>query len=57
MGETLGTISNKHYGVTKRWKDLYENNRPMIKDPNLIFAGFTLYYVPDRDLASDEGNN
>ncbi len=47
-GETLGTISNEHYGTIKRWKEIYENNRPMILDPNLIFAGFTLYYVPNK---------
>jgi nucleoid-associated protein YgaU len=52
-GETLGTISNVHYGTMKRWKDIYNNNQPLIRDPNLIFAGFTLYYVPDRDLASE----
>jgi LysM repeat protein len=52
-GETLGTISNVHYGTARRWKDIYNNNQPLIRDPNLIFAGFTLYYVPDRDLASE----
>ena len=59
MGETLGTISYDKYGVESRWRDLYENNQPMIQNPNLIFAGFTLYYIPDRDLASkaDETSN
>ena len=52
-GDTLGTISNDKYGTSKRWKDLWNNNKPMIKDPNLIFAGFTLYYIPDRELASE----
>jgi nucleoid-associated protein YgaU len=52
-GETLGTISNSKYGTVTKWKLLYENNRPMILDPNLIFAGFTLYYVPERDVASE----
>ena len=52
-GETLGTISNAKYGTATKWKLLYENNRPMIHDPNLIFAGFTLYYVPERDVASE----
>lgn len=51
-GETLGSISRDKYGVESRWRDIYENNQPMIQDPNLIFAGFTLYYIPDRDLAS-----
>lgn len=52
--ETLGTISTDKYGTKARWKDLWTNNRPMIKDPNLIFAGFTLYYIPDdRSVASE----
>lgn len=47
-GDTLGKISNQYYGTNKRWRDIFENNKPMILDPNLIFAGFTLYYVPDK---------
>jgi len=43
-GDTLGSISNDKHGTTKRWREIYENNRPLIKDPNLIFTGFTLYY-------------
>lgn len=46
-GESLSLISKHHYGTLKRWKEIFENNRPMIKEPNKIFAGFTLYYVPD----------
>lgn len=55
-GETLGTISNQKYGTMKRWKSIWNNNRPLIRNPNLIFAGFTVYYIPDedRDVASDE---
>jgi len=45
QGDTLGKISSKKYGTPKKWRDLYENNRPMIRNPNLIFAGFTLYYI------------
>jgi nucleoid-associated protein YgaU len=52
-GDTLGTISNDKYGTAAKWRSIYDNNRPMIKDPNLIFAGFTLYYLPGRDLASE----
>ena len=52
-GETLGSISQDKYNTRSKWRLLYDNNRPMIKDPNLIFAGFTLYYIPLRDLASE----
>lgn len=44
-GDTLGLISKGLYGTPSKWKALWENNRTMIHNPNLIFAGFTLYYV------------
>lgn len=44
-GDTLGTISDDVYGTTAKWRRLWDNNREMIKDPNRIFAGFTLYYT------------
>ncbi len=47
IGETLGIISNDKYGTIKRWKEIWDNNRPLIHNPNKIFAGFTLYYIPD----------
>jgi nucleoid-associated protein YgaU len=53
MGDTLGTISEDKYGTAGKWRKIYNNNRPLIKDPNLIFAGFTLYYIPERELASE----
>jgi nucleoid-associated protein YgaU len=51
--DTLGTISKEKYGTTRKWKSIYENNRPLIRNPNLIFAGFTIYYQPARSLASE----
>lgn len=51
-GDNLGGISMEKYGTSKKWRNIYENNRPLIRDPNLIFAGFTIYYVPVRDVAS-----
>lgn len=53
-GETLATISNDKYGTIRKWRSIWDNNRDMIKNPDLIFAGFTLYYVPEeRELASE----
>lgn len=52
-GDTLGTVSMDKYGTPKKWRSIYENNRPLIKNPNLIFAGFTIYYQPARSLASE----
>lgn len=45
-GDTLGSISTDVYGTPSKWRSIYENNRQLIKDPNRIYAGFTLYYVP-----------
>jgi nucleoid-associated protein YgaU len=53
-GDTLGGISTTVYQTPKKWKMIWENNRPLIKDPNKIFAGFTLYYLENgREVASD----
>jgi nucleoid-associated protein YgaU len=52
-GDSLVTVSKDKYGTANKWKLIYNNNRPLIKDPNLIFAGFTLYYIPERDIASE----
>lgn len=51
-GDTLQLISLEKYGTQKKWKSIFENNKPLIKDPNLIFVGFTVFYEPMRDLAS-----
>jgi nucleoid-associated protein YgaU len=47
LGDTLGKISNNVYGTPKKWRQIWDNNKQMIKDPNKIFAGFFLYYVPE----------
>ena len=46
--DTLGIISYNVYNTHKKWRKIYDNNRPLIRDPNLIFAGFTLYYIPEK---------
>jgi nucleoid-associated protein YgaU len=52
-GDTLGRISNSVYQTPKKWKDLWENNRPLIKNPNRIFAGFTIFWLENgRNTAS-----
>jgi nucleoid-associated protein YgaU len=52
--DTLGSISQSTYGEKKYWKEIWNNNKPLIKDPNLIFAGFTIYTprIDGRDVAS-----
>jgi len=53
-GDTLGKISKKVYFTSRKWRKIWKNNLHLIKDPNLIYAGFTLYYIPEksRELAS-----
>lgn len=54
-GEYLGSISYDKYGTSRRWKEIFDNNRPLLRNPNLVFAGFTIYYVPDkRSVASEK---
>lgn len=55
--DTLVSISQDLYSTHKRWRHLYEHNKPLIKDPNVIFAGFTIYYMQfdesGRELANE----
>lgn len=51
-GDTLGIISNNVYSTPKKWKAIWDNNRPLIKNPDLIFAGFTLYYKEAGEMAN-----
>lgn len=43
--DTLAKIANKVYGIAERWPHIWKNNPELIRDPNLIYAGFTLYYT------------
>jgi nucleoid-associated protein YgaU len=53
-GDTLGHISKQVYATVSKWKLLWENNRPLIKDPNKIYAGFTIYYPESgREVANE----
>ena len=46
-GHSLSKISDIVYENWRRWPEIYDNNEPMIKNPNKIYAGFTLYYLED----------
>lgn len=53
-GDTLGGISQQVYVTSKKWKLIWNNNRPLIKDPNRIYAGFTIFYPESgREVASE----
>ena len=38
-GETLGEISAKVYGTSRRWKQIFEANQDVLKDPNRLKVG------------------
>ncbi|WP_412473793.1 LysM peptidoglycan-binding domain-containing protein [Halobacteriovorax sp. YZS-1-1] len=43
--DTLGRISQKVYdGRSRYWINIWDNNKEVIDDYDLIFPGFTLYY-------------
>jgi LysM repeat protein len=54
-GDTLGSISDTSYGTVKHWQDIWNNNKPLIKNPNRIFAGFTIFTpnIEGRDVANN----
>ncbi len=52
FGDTLGKISGKVYGNMGKWKMIWENNKRLIRDPNKIYAGFYLYYVPEAKMTA-----
>jgi nucleoid-associated protein YgaU len=56
VGDTLGTISSDTYGTNAYWKNIWQNNKPLIKNPNRIFAGFTIYtpLIEGRGVANQE---
>ena len=41
-GDNLGGISMKVYGTSKRWKQIFEANQDVLKDPNRLKAGQVL---------------
>lgn len=41
-GDTLSKIAKQHYGDANRYPDIFEANRPMLKDPDEIFPGQVL---------------
>lgn len=52
-GDTLSGISREVYANANKWRYIWDNNRPLIKDPNKIYAGFTLYYLENgREVAN-----
>ena len=45
-GDSLSKIAKKVYGDPKLYKKIFEANKPMLKDPNLIYPGQSLRIPP-----------
>ena len=41
-GDSLSAIAKREYGDAKEWRRIYDANRDIIKDPDLIYPGQTL---------------
>jgi len=41
-GDTLSGIAKRHYGEANKWRRIYEANRDVIDDPDLIYPGQNL---------------
>ncbi len=41
-GDSLSAISQQFYGDANRYNEIFEANRPMLSDPNLIYPGQVL---------------
>ena len=45
-GDSLSKIAKREYGDANKWRRIYEANRDLIKDPDLIYPG-QLLNVPE----------
>lgn len=45
-GDTLSKIAKQHYGSAMKYPVIFEANRPMLKDPDRIYAGQVLRIPP-----------
>lgn len=41
-GDSLSKIAKKFYGSAKKWRKIFDANRDIIKNPDLIYPGQTL---------------
>ena len=49
-GDTLSKIAKSQYGDWRRYPEIFEANKPMLKDPDLIYPGQVLR-IPGKSAA------
>jgi LysM repeat protein len=55
QGDTLAGIADEVYGRKMKYKKLQNYNKSLIRNPNRIFAGFTIFYdITDKEMAEAE---
>ncbi len=47
-GDSLSKIAKAHYGNAMKYMEIFEANKPMLKDPNLIYPGQMLRIPPAK---------
>lgn len=47
-GDTLSGIAKQYYGDASRWKEIFETNKGIIKDPNILMVGWALTLVEPK---------
>ena len=52
-GDTLQKISKKLYGTVKKFPELIELNPIALRDPESIYGGLLIYYIPKDSPQSD----
>lgn len=46
-GDTLSAIAKKYYGDASKYPQIFEANKPMLKDPDKIYPGQSLRIPPE----------
>ena len=46
-GDTLSKIAKDHYGNANKYQQIFEANKPMLKDPDKIYPGQVLRIPPE----------
>ncbi|TKS55148.1 LysM peptidoglycan-binding domain-containing protein [Luteimonas yindakuii] len=53
-GENLSRISKQYYGSANHWKDIFEANRDLLDDPDMIQPGQVLRIPPRSGDRNDD---